>query len=80
MNKIQNAAEGVRALAHPLRLAILEFIDTHPDTNVNSIYRFLGIEQSVASQHLKILEQANIVEADKDGKYIHLNYKFKLPL
>ncbi len=76
MKHVKQAAEITRALSHPLRLAILEFIDTHPDTNVNSIYRFLRIEQSVASQHLKILKQANIVEADKEGKYVRyrINY------
>ncbi|GAA5220204.1 ArsR/SmtB family transcription factor [Membranihabitans marinus] len=65
------------ALAHPLRLRILEFIDSMGSTNVNRIYRALDIEQSITSQHLRILRDAGIVVNEKDGKYVHyaINYE-----
>lgn len=69
--------ELVKALAHPLRLRIIEFIDKHKSINVNKIYNSLRIEQSITSQHLRILRLADIVKAQRDGKYIiySINYE-----
>jgi len=69
--KLQFSCEIVRALAHPLRLKILEFIDQHRRINVNKIYNTLKIEQSITSQHLRILRMAGLVHAERDGKFIH---------
>lgn len=68
--KLHYSSELMRALAHPLRLKILEFIDQHGAINVNKIYRALEIEQSITSQHLKIMKMAGVVHAAKDGKYV----------
>jgi ArsR family transcriptional regulator len=69
--KLQISSEILRALGHPLRLRIIEFIDKHSTINVNKIYNTLKIEQSITSQHLRILRSAGIVHTQKDGKYIH---------
>ena len=61
----------IKALAHPLRLSIISFIDKNGEINVNKIYRSLKLEQSVASQHLAILRQANVVKTERDGKFIY---------
>ncbi len=61
----------VKALAHPLRLKILEYIDNKGSINVNKIYTALKIEQSITSQHLRVLRMAGIVHSDKEGKYVH---------
>ena len=47
--KLQMSAELMRALAHPLRLKILDFIDGHGTINVNKIYKTLNLEQSITS-------------------------------
>ena len=36
--KLQVSSDLMRALAHPLRLKILQFIDKHGTINVNKIY------------------------------------------
>lgn len=74
--KLHYSAELMRALAHPLRLKILEFIDSQGAINVNKIYNTLNIEQSITSQHLKILKLAGVVDAVKDGKFVtySINY------
>jgi len=69
--RLQYSAELMRALAHPLRLKILEFIDSNGQINVNKIYKALDIEQSITSQHLKILKLSGVLNAEKDGKYVH---------
>lgn len=68
--KLNYSSELMRALAHPLRLKILEFIDEHGAINVNKIYHALQIEQSITSQHLKIMKMAGVVHAQKDGKFV----------
>ncbi len=69
--KLTVSTELMRALAHPLRLKILEFLDQNKNIQVNQIYNTLKIEQSIASQHLRILKNAGVLIADKDGKYMH---------
>lgn len=75
-DKLNYSCELMRALAHPLRLRILEYIDGQGTTNVNSIYHTLNIEQSITSQHLKILRLADVVTSERDGKvvYYSINY------
>jgi len=60
----------LRAIAHPLRLQILSFIDKNKIINVNKIYNKLNLEQSITSQHLRILRNAEIVKTKREGKYI----------
>ena len=60
--KLELSSEILRALAHPLRLQIVAFIDQNKRINVNKIYNTLKLEQSITSQHLKILRDAEILE------------------
>jgi ArsR family transcriptional regulator len=70
-DKLQVSSEILRALAHPLRMKILEFIDENETINVNKIYNTLKLEQSITSQHLRILRAAGLVDTFRDGKFIH---------
>ncbi len=74
--KLQVSSEILRALAHPLRMKILEFIDKHKTINVNKIYNTLKLEQSITSQHLRILRIAGIVITNREGKFIHYSIDY----
>lgn len=76
-DKLQVSSETLRALCHPLRLRIVEFIDQNESINVNKIYNTLKLEQSITSQHLRILRKSNLVQTQREGKFIHysLNYE-----
>jgi DNA-binding transcriptional ArsR family regulator len=74
--KLQSSSEILRALAHPLRLKILEFIDQNESINVNKIYNTLKLEQSITSQHLRILRLAGLVITQREGKYIHYSIDY----
>lgn len=76
--KLHVSCELMRALAHPLRLRILKFIDDNGKINVNKIYNTLKIEQSITSQHLKILRVAGVVNAEKEGKFMHYNINYNV--
>lgn len=71
-NEILNKAKmKVRALNHPLRQKMLALIkDNKNRMNVTDIYVKLRIEQSVASQHLAILRNQNLVSTEREGKTI----------
>jgi DNA-binding transcriptional ArsR family regulator len=69
--KLETSSAMLRALAHPLRLQILEFIDKNEGINVNKIYNSLDLEQSITSQHLRILRLADLVKTEREGKFIH---------
>jgi len=73
---IEKAAELLRAVAHHLRLKIVKLIHEKQEVNVNVIYNTLKIEQSITSQHLKILRGEDVVRTRRDGKKIYytLNY------
>lgn len=74
--KLEVSTEVLRALAHPLRMRILEFIDSNEMINVNRIYSSLELEQSITSQHLRILRQAGLVETERRGKFIHYRLQY----
>ena len=74
--QLQVSSEVLRALAHPLRMKILAFIDKNEMINVNKIYNTLKLEQSITSQHLKILRLAGIVDTHREGKFIHYSINY----
>ncbi len=71
IGKLEISSDILRALAHPLRMQILEYIDSHKTVNVNKIYNNLSLEQSITSQHLKTLRSVGLVHAYREGKMIH---------
>lgn len=70
-DKLGTATSIMRAIAHPLRIQILSTIDGRGSACVHEIYETLHIEQSVASQQLRILRLAGLVTARRDGKFIY---------
>jgi DNA-binding transcriptional ArsR family regulator len=62
----QFKSEFFKALAHPLRIRILEVL-CEGDRNVNELQVLLGIEGSAVSQQLAVLRGKNVVSGTKDG-------------
>jgi rhodanese-related sulfurtransferase len=58
-----------KALASPARLEILDLLGNGPKT-VEAIAGNCDLAFANASQHLKVLRQARLVEADKRGTYV----------
>ncbi len=65
---LETATETLRAIAHPHRLLIVEMLHEQKEMNVTSIFERLGIEQAVASHHLRILKDRGVVQSRRDGK------------
>lgn len=65
---LETATEVLRAVAHPHRLLIIDMLHRQKTLNVTEIYEKLGIEQAVASHHLRILKDRGVVQVRRDGK------------
>lgn len=65
----QFKAEFFKALAHPLRIRILELL-AEGEKNVNEIQNLVGSEGSAVSQQLTVLRAKNIVMGTKDGNRV----------
>ncbi|MBX2902689.1 MAG: helix-turn-helix transcriptional regulator [Chitinophagales bacterium] len=68
---LRKAVLTLRAVNHKLRKDILELIEKSEKITVTEIYVKLRLEQSVTSQHLAILRKANVVETERDGKFVY---------
>ncbi|MGE5519895.1 MAG: ArsR/SmtB family transcription factor [Candidatus Dadabacteria bacterium] len=73
----RKAALIIRAINHKLRQQILALIHEHKLITVTEIYEKLGLEQSVASQHLAVLRHAQFVHTKRDGKFIFYSVNYK---
>lgn len=62
-------AEFFKALAHPLRIKILNSL-REGEISVNELSSRLGVEQSTLSQQLAILRKSSIVEGRKEAQSV----------
>lgn len=60
----------MKALSDPNRVKMMKMLQTRP-LCVCEIKEVLGIAQSTASKHLKILEDAELVRSFKDGLWVN---------
>lgn len=77
IQKLEEAAGRLRAMAHPLRIAIITLLEKHHQLSVTEIYEKLKIEQATASHHLNILKNRGILDSKRDGKntYYYLRHQ-----
>ncbi|WP_379966184.1 ArsR/SmtB family transcription factor [Ectobacillus sp. sgz5001026] len=68
-NMHQFKAEFFKALAHPLRIRILEIL-SEGEKSVNEIQTLVNSEGSAVSQQLSVLRAKNIVVGTKNGKQV----------
>ena len=66
---LERTAPSLKAIAHPVRLAMIDLLKDGKRLNVTQIYMALGLEQAVASQHLSILKEKDILDSKRQGKH-----------
>lgn len=78
-NKAKLSAFAIRSINHEIRQSIIELIRNSPKEamNVSDIYKALRIEQSVASQHLRIMRDEGIMRTKKEGKFINYSVDYE---
>jgi DNA-binding transcriptional ArsR family regulator len=75
IEKLEKAASKLRAMAHPMRIAIVDLLTANKRLTVTEIYNRLSIEQATASHHLNILKNKGLLESKRDGKMILYSLK-----
>lgn len=64
-----DCAQKLKVLSDPTRLKVLELLMLGPK-HVGEMCEHLSIEQSLLSHHLKVLREAGMVHASRDGKAV----------
>jgi len=72
----EKQAEIAKAIAHPLRIAIVDFLKDGEQC-VCDIAEFVGSERSNVSRHLSVMVGAGVLEYRKEG--LKVIYKLKTP-
>ncbi len=77
MAQLEEAANMLKAIAHPMRIAILGFLEEGKKLTVTQIHEKLGIEQSTTSHHLGILKDKGVLASTREGKntYYYLKHE-----
>ncbi len=68
VEQLEQAANMLKAIAHPMRVAILTFLEGGKILTVTEIHEMLGIEQSTTSHHLGILKDKGVLSSRREGK------------
>ena len=75
VSKLELAASKLRAISHPMRIAIIDLLAQGEKLSVTEIYEALDIEQATASHHLNILKNKNVLVSKREGKKIYYSLK-----
>ncbi len=77
VERLELAATMLKAMAHPMRIAILKHLEGGKKLTVTQIHELLQIEQSTTSHHLGILRDKGVLCAKREGKntYYYLKYE-----
>jgi len=73
---LEKAASLLKAIAHPIRISIINYLDDGKMRTVTEIHKQLAIEQAIASHHLVILKDKGVLSSKREGRNIwySLNY------
>ena len=68
VEQLEEAANMLKAIAHPMRIAIINYLEGGKKLTVTEIHELLKIEQSTTSHHLGILKDKGVLSSKRDGK------------
>lgn len=75
VEQLERAAIMLKAIAHPMRIAILNQLENGKRLTVTQIHDALGIEQSTTSHHLGILRDKGVLVSKREGKNTYYSIK-----
>jgi DNA-binding transcriptional ArsR family regulator len=75
--RLEKAAGMLKAIAHPMRIAIIKHLQDGEKRTVTEIHELLGLEQSTTSHHLGILKDKGVLCSRRDGKNTYYFLKFE---
>jgi ArsR family transcriptional regulator len=74
--QIASLSEQLQHLAHPVRLQILQMLALNPGkVCVCDLEAAVPVKQPTISHHLKLLREAGLVEAERDGLWVYYSVR-----
>ena len=77
LHKLSKTAKLIRSLTHPVRLEILRYLGEKSNKSVTDIHTDLKLDQPVASHHLAVLRNNEVLVAERDGKNVYYSINSK---
>lgn len=68
--RIAHAAAVLKAVAHPVRLRIVEFLETG-EKSVTELKDLLGVTQPLTSQHLSQMRMRGVLASRRNGSQVY---------
>lgn len=68
--KIERIAEILKTISHPVRLSVMEVLESKEKLSVSQLMKELDIEQSLLSHHLTKMKDRGILVGKREGKNI----------
>ena len=69
--KLERMAHVLKAISHPVRLKIVELLESNTQLSVAEILRQTGIEQSLLSHHLTKMKDKGVLISFREGRNIY---------
>ncbi len=73
--QLEEAAEMLKAMAHPMRMSILVILEGNDKLSVSEIQKQINIKQSTVSHHLRILKDKGVLESERNGRKVRYSLK-----
>ena len=67
-DKLQEAADMMKAIAHPIRIRIIELLEKYGKLSVGEVMDHLKVDQAVVSHHVIRMKDRGILTCEKEGK------------
>ena len=74
---LEKQSRILRAISHPVRIALLDLLQEKKELSVTEIHKTLNLRQAEASHHLGILRDKGILNSIRDGKSIKYSLKIE---
>ncbi|MFK2818560.1 metalloregulator ArsR/SmtB family transcription factor [Flavobacteriaceae sp. LMIT009] len=69
-DEVNEIAVMAKVLAHPARVAILKYISNQDSCICSDIVDEIGLAQATISQHLKVINDAGLLDGNFQGKSV----------
>lgn len=73
--KIERIADVLKAIAHPLRLGVVQLLDQYGRLSVTELCDMLQSEQSLVSHHLQTMRQKGILKVEREGRSMYYSLR-----
>jgi len=72
---LERVASMLKAVAHPVRLRILELLELHGEMSVGEIVESLGAKPAITSQQLGLMKDRGVLESRREGNRVFYRVK-----